>query len=129
MADASGAPYKAFKTLAETRRDPDGAAVFEGDHGGQIYAVFPASIVNCSEDILDRLLRDLDAIAWPHNSPDMARVFYERRAVGRGVGGGMGGGQVTADGWVHRKFCERGLDAQIRAVVRGEREAIAVPEG
>jgi hypothetical protein len=128
MADATGVPYQAFKTLADARLDPDGVVVLEGDDGGQIYGVFPTSIVSCAEDCLRRLLGDLDAIAWPHNPSDMARVVYERRAVGQGIAGGMGGGQLSADGWVHLEFCELGLDDEIRAVVRGEKDRIRAPE-
>ncbi len=126
MANAKGVPYTAFPTLVEAQRDPDGAVVLQGDDGGQIYAVFPAAGVRCSEAQLQLLLADLDSIAWPHNDSDMARVFYEQRAVGQGIAGGMGGGGVTADGWVHAEFCDLGIDDQIRDVARGELARISV---
>jgi len=38
--------------------------IFEGDYGGQIYATCPASLVRCSEETLQGLLRDLDTVGW-----------------------------------------------------------------
>lgn len=127
MADAAGEEYVAFHSLAEAQQDPDGVVVLEGDDGGQIYAVVPASRVICRPDTLEQLLRDLDGIAWPGNDPDAARVFFERRRAESGVAGGMGGGTVTAEGWVHEEFRKQGLEEDIRGVLAGEMERIRAP--
>jgi hypothetical protein len=126
---ANGGTYEAFASLDDARREPDGAVVLEGDYGGQIYVTAPARLVACDEATLERLLRDLDAIAWQHNSPDAAAVYFERHPVGAGVAGGMGGAAVMEGIWIHEEFVKLGLDEEIRAVVRGERDHITKPGG
>jgi len=121
VAEGSGVPYRALRSLAEAQASPDGVVVLEGDDGGQVYVVCPAALVRCSEAALEQLLRDLDGRAWPHNPPDMARVFFERHAVGEPIWGGMGGGQATGDLWVHPEFASAGLEPAIRAVLGGQR--------
>ena len=101
MALAEGRPYVAFASLAETKADPDGVVILEGDDGGQIYVVARAEQVSCSPAALDQLLRDLDLINWEGNEEDSARVVFERKAIGTGIAGGMGGAVVTRDVWVH----------------------------
>jgi hypothetical protein len=90
MSEAPGTDYESFVSLAEAQAASDAFVVLEGDDGGQIYAAFPATSVQCSEDTLLLLLRDLDAIAWPGSYEDSARVVYERRTPGSGISGGMG---------------------------------------
>jgi hypothetical protein len=89
-----------------------------------VYAVFPAGAVRCDVQALDHLLRDLDAIAWPRNDRDSARVFYERHPVGARIAGGMGGSVVDVHGWVHQEFRDLQLDGQIREVIAGQRDRI-----
>jgi hypothetical protein len=74
IADAHNRPYLPLHSLQEAQSYPDGAVIFEGDWGGQIYATCPAALVRCSEAVLDLLLRDFDALGWC----DMqgARIFY-----------------------------------------------------
>jgi hypothetical protein len=124
MADAAGRAYVAFRDLAEAQADPDGVVILEGDEGGQIYVVFPASAVRAPELALNQLLLDLDAIAWP-GQPDMARITYERRSVGVGISGGMGGGVVEPNGWIHEEFVRLGMEEEIRAVIDASRDRIA----
>ncbi len=119
MAEATGSTYRSFATLADAKADPDGAVILEGDDGGQIYIVAPADVVDCSEAVLDLLLRDLDAICWPGNYDDMARVVFERRPIGTDVSGGMGGGAVTHDVWVHPALVHLGIAPEIRQVLAG----------
>jgi hypothetical protein len=128
VADAVGDDYVAFNSLADARRHPDGIVVLEGDDGGQIYAVVMASEVVCEQATLDVLLQDLDAIAWPGNDPNSARVFYERRRLGDGVAGGMGGGVVVRGGWVHPMLCDLGLDEGIRRVIAARQDRVRVTE-
>jgi hypothetical protein len=127
-AEAHGGSYVAVRSLAEAQALPDGAVVLEGDWGGQIYVTAPARLVRCDEQALVRLVRDLDAIAWPRNEEDGARVFYERVPVGGGVAGGMGGSVVIDGVWVHEEFESLGLADAIREVIAGERERIQPPE-
>jgi len=127
MADSQGDPYIAFTTLSQAQSEPDGVVILQGDDGGQIYVVCRASKVACTERDLDILLNDLDAIEWPGNDPDMARVFYERRPIGAGIGGGMGGGVVDQMVWVHPRIREKGLAPEIEQVLRGDKERISVP--
>ena len=122
--DQRGQPYHALHSLQEARSHPDGIVVLEGDSGGQIYVVCPASLVKCTEERLQQLLRDLDAIAWPGEPPESARVYYERHPVGSGITGGMGGGEVTSDVWVQDEFVKLGLRPAIEDVIRGHRPRI-----
>jgi hypothetical protein len=104
MADAHGAEYRAFKSLSDAQRDPNGVVVLEGDDGGQIYVVARASDVACSEETLRRLLRDIDKREWPGNSWNMSRVCFESRRIGEVIAGGMGGGMVTSEPWIHPRL-------------------------
>lgn len=123
--DGRGIPYQAVRPLAEVKVYDDGIVVLEGDDGGQIYAVSPASLVACTQDTLEQLLRDVDALEW--NDPSMARVFYERQPADSPVSGGMGGGWVLADEiWVHDRLVQKHLDVAIRAVIRGQRPRLDV---
>jgi hypothetical protein len=115
IADAPGASYQALASLTEAKLHED---------GGQVYAVFPARAVQCDAKALDHLLRDLDAIAWPRNDRDSARVFYERHPPGARIAGGIGGGVVDVRGWVHQEFRDLQLDDQIREVIAGQRDRI-----
>ena len=124
IADALGASYQALASLTEAKLHEDGVVVLEGDDGGQVYAVFPARAVQCDAEALDHLLRDLDAIAWPQNDRDSARVFYERHPPGARIAGGIGGGVVDVRGWVHQEFRDLQLDDQIREVIAGQRDRI-----
>lgn len=123
MADATGGEHRSFADLAAAKADPLGAAILEGDDGGQIYAVFPASMVECSKRALLLLLADLDGLRW--DDEGMRRICFERRSVGSGVAGGMGGGVVEADGWVHQDFVDLGVADEVRSVVRGDLERIS----
>lgn len=120
LSDAHQQPYHPLRTLAEAQSYPDGAVIFEGDYGGQIYATCPASMIRCDEAMLDRLLSDLDALCWCDLTN--ARVFYERRAIGKGVSGGMGGGRITDDVWVHPRIASLNLTSAIRDTLLGLRK-------
>src|SRR5450432_1888588 len=113
VSDAKGIPYQAVHSLVEAKSFNDGIVVLEGDDGGQIYVVCPASLVLCSAETMHALLHDLDAIAWPRNDSNSARVFYERLPVGAPVFGGMGGGIVLEDAWIHQMFCEMNFESAI----------------
>ena len=115
---AHGIPYQPLHSLEEAKAYPDGIVVMQGDYGGTIYLVCPASLVTCSQETLEQLLSDLDMMTW--NDLSGARVYYERQPVGTGIAGGMGGGRVTSDIWIHDEFVQGKVDAAIRAVIRGE---------
>jgi hypothetical protein len=112
---SDGAPP--LRSLAEARAVPDGVVILEGDWGGQIYVVAPAARVACDEAALERLLRELDAIAWPENDLGGASVRYQRLRKGDSVPGGMGGGEVREEVWIHPELAPHG--ARIRAVLAG----------
>jgi hypothetical protein len=120
IASSNGDEYTAFRTLAEAKADPDGIVVFEGDYGGQIYAVAHAHYVCCTEAQLEQLLSELDAMAW--RDPGGRSVYYESLPVGAGVAGGMGGGAVVPEVWVHERL--RNYETAIRSVLQGERTSI-----
>ncbi len=124
MADAHGIAFHPLASLAEAKAAEDGVVILQGDDGGQVYVVCPASLVVCAESALEQLLVDLDELAWPGNDADMRRVYYERLATGSGVSGGMGGGRVTTEPWVHGDFIGRGLGPAIAEVLRGVRARI-----
>lgn len=124
MADAHGVAFRPLASLAEAKAADDGVVILQGDDGGQVYLVCPASLVRCAEATLEQLLIDLDELAWPGNDPNMRRVYYERLATGSGVPGGMGGGRVAAEPWIHGDFIGRGLGAAIADVLRGDRARI-----
>lgn len=126
MAEAADITYVAFETLDSAKTDPDGVVVLEGDDGGQLYVVVPARRVFCSEEALGQLLRDLDAINWPGNDDDMARVVYERRLIGAPVAGGMGGAVVGSNAWIHPEVERLGLGDEIRAIIGAKSERLSV---
>ena len=121
MADAHSIAFRPLASLAEAKSVEDGVVILQGDDGGQVYVVSPASLVLCSESTLEQLLVDLDELAWPGNDPNMRRLYYERLAIGSGVPGGKGGGRVCREPWVHDDFLDRGLGPAIAGVLRGER--------
>lgn len=127
MAETHGTPFHPLKTLEEARQYADGVAILQGDWGGQMYAVIPASLIHCSTDSLRRLLLDLDSKAWSCNENEGASIYYERKAVGTGVAGGMGGGASTGDLWVHPEFEE--IRDQIHELIAGRRDLVLFPSG
>jgi hypothetical protein len=124
ISDAHDIPYHPLHSLEEAKSCSDGVVVFEGDDGGQIYVVCPAARIECSSEILEVLLRDLDHISWPRNDLNSARVFYERLPVGAPIFGGMGGAMVEDGVWIHQSFVDLGLDDPIREVIGGRRSRI-----
>jgi hypothetical protein len=127
-ADAAGAPYRALMSLADAQSFEDGVVVLEGDLGGQVYAVFPAREVRCSEGGLRALLADLDARARSSPVPEDADLYFERHLMGAPIAGGAGGGVVLPGGWVNDEFVQAGLDRDILDVVSGRRARLA-PRG
>lgn len=114
--------FEPLASLAAAREAADGVVILEGDYGGQIYVVAPAAGVACDEEALDRLLRDLDAIAWPGSEPEAASVRFERLAVGARVSGGMGGAPVLGEAWIHAELAPHA--EEIRAVLAGTSASI-----
>lgn len=127
MSDAHGAPFQPLKTLDDARRHDDGVAILQGDWGGQIYAVIPASMIQCTPEVLRQLLLDLDSAAWSCNENEGASIYYERKPAGTGIGGGMGGGASTGSLWIHSEFDE--ISEQIRLVIAGDQHSIELPGG
>ena len=114
-------PYQPLRTLGEAQSHPDGVVILQGDDGGQIYVVCPASVIKTSVKRLNKLLRDLDEIAWPGNFSHMRGIYYERLPAGSGVAGGMGGAVVTDGVWIHEEFIDLELETAIREVIEGKR--------
>lgn len=122
MTDARGGTYLPLKSLAEAQLCPDGVAIFEGDYGGIIYLTCPVRLIRCSSDTLNRLLVDLDALDFAY--PPSAKVYYEQAKPETGIWGGTGGGMVVDGLWIHPRFQVLKLDADIRAIFRGERTTL-----
>ncbi|HTD25153.1 MAG TPA: hypothetical protein VK738_21065 [Terriglobales bacterium] len=118
-AESTGQQYVSFKSLKEAQQDPQGIVILEGDEGGQIYVVCPVSIVRCSEESLQQLLQDLDALKW--SDPSSAHLFYERLPLGSGVSGGMGGGLVQSSVWLRPRLVKLELLEKVKAVIEGRR--------
>ena len=115
MAEARGEEYVLLESLGAARQDPDGVVVLEGDEGGTVYVVCPASQVRCAEEALELLLHDVDALSC--NDASLARICFEQQPIGAVIPGGMGGGLVTDGMWVHEALRSK-ADA-IRAVIEG----------
>ena len=124
MAEAAGEEYCPLRSLAEAQQVPDGRVIMEGDWGGQVYLTCPASMVSCSQEVLHRLLLDVDARCWECNEGGGAGLYFERKPVGTGVGGGMGGGIVTDGLWLHERVEGFGIRAQIEEILAGHRERL-----
>jgi hypothetical protein len=123
--ESANLPYYPLLSLEEAQSYPDGVVILEGDDGGQIYVVAPAALVGANIQTLERLLRDLDALAWPDNDKNMARIFYERLPAGAVVAGGAGGGRVLPDIWIHPEFVERGIAGPIQDIIVGNSQSLA----
>ena len=122
MSDDLPSSFQPLGSLAEARAVPDGVVILEGDYGGQIYVVAPASLVACSEGELLHLLRDLDEIAWPGSEEDASTLRYERLPEGSKVPGGMGGAHVDGEVWIHAELSPHA--EAIRDVLAGRRDVI-----
>lgn len=122
ISEAYGIPYRPLRSLEEAKSYPDGVVILEGDCGGQIYVVCPASVVSCSESVRQELLRDIDRYGW--DMMEMALIYYERLSVGSRVAGGMGGGLVTEGVWVHDQLIRLRLEVAIEEVIKGRRSRI-----
>ena len=123
MAEAAAVPYRAFASLEEAARAPDGFVIFEGDDGGQIYLVAPAGAVQCGEDALIQLLADLDQLSWADSSA--AAIVYERHAVGDGIAGGMGGAVARAEPWLHPELRRLGIEEQVLDVLSARQDRLS----
>jgi hypothetical protein len=127
FADAGGDPFHPLLSLSDAQTYPDGVVILQGDDGGQIYIVCPASQVLCSEAVLEILLHDLDELAWPGNDPTMRQIYYERCRIGTGIAGGMGGAVVTETVWIHGEFINLGLAPAIHTILSGQRDRLRSP--
>lgn len=121
--------FVSYASMAEAAQDADAALILEGDWGGQIYLACPLQVAQASEEVLHRLLKDLDRLAWECNEGEGAGLRLERLPAGAVVGGGMGGGRVDKHIWVHDEFVTLGVSDAIRQVIRGERDAVVLPSG
>jgi hypothetical protein len=120
MAYALSEEYVAYPSFADAQVDENAVIILEAARGEQIYLTCNIRAVHCSEEILDRLLKDLDQVAWSGGDPDQARIFYERHRPGTVLAGGTGGGRVTSDLWIHQQFERFDLTKSIKAVIAGE---------
>lgn len=111
---------QSFAGLNDARSDPDAVAIFEGDWGGQIYAVVRVSCIRCSEAQLNDLLEQLDGLGW--SEPDGASVYFERHRPGQGIAGGMGGGQAPLEVWIHPQI--NVSEDALRAVLNGQSRSV-----
>ena len=113
-------------SLEDAKSNTMGAAILEGDWGGQIFATCPARLVECTHDDLLRLTLDLDSVLW--GEPDGASVRYEVRSVGSPVPGGMGGAEIVEGVWVHEEVRRRGLGRAVRDIILNRRGQLSMDE-
>lgn len=106
------------RTLDEARLSKDNFVILEGSERGQVYLTCQAVLVVCWEPVLKLLLRDLDAIAFPHRG-GQASVRYERLPSGLAGIGLAEQGREASGLWIHEHFTTLGLDAPIRAILKG----------
>jgi len=98
--DSKNIEYKPLKSLQEARKYNDAHVIFEGDYGGQVYLSVPVKKIKCSQTVLDKLLKELDAIAWKDSTG--TGLYFERIKKGEIISGGMGGGRAKNNLWVHK---------------------------
>ncbi len=67
MANAQGTPFQRFERSRKLGSMKMVLPSFRENWGGQIYAVIPVRMILCSLESLQRLLLDLDTIAWSCN--------------------------------------------------------------
>jgi hypothetical protein len=97
----------AYRTLVESRADPDAAAVLTGDSGGTIFLTAPVPLIRCDEIALWTLVSDIDAVTWMCGGDRFCtRVDFEHRPIPSKVWGGDGGGQVIDGVWTHQMLSD-----------------------
>jgi hypothetical protein len=99
-----------YATYAEARAASDSVAVLFGDYGGDIYLTVPMHLVKCTEDELQTLHSDLDAITWMGGDAFEAAIAYERHEIPSRI---FGRGEVINGVWV-----DPGLDSEVTALAR-----------
>ncbi|MBC5810303.1 MAG: hypothetical protein GIW95_05535 [Candidatus Eremiobacteraeota bacterium] len=104
---------------------PGAYAIFEGDFGGQLYAVVPVSSIRCDEAMLQALLAALDRLQ--RDDPSSAGLSFETFAPGDAIAGGMGGAVASPTLWLHEALRARAIRSAVAAVVadRGALRALA----
>jgi len=110
VAKAQNKKLETISSFKEALSKKNSYLIMEGDDGGQIYLVCPMSLIKCDEEVLDGLLKKLDAMAWKDIS--MARLYYEILIPNSIVPGGMGGGIAEEKLWVHKEFENNYSDIQ-----------------
>ncbi len=116
---------KHLSSLKEAQSHLDGV-VYIQDADTTLYVVTSAIGVRASEAVLKQLGADLVRIYWnePIVSQFWGAVRYARVPMGNRVHGDSKFIIVTSEIWVVPKLVERGLDADIRAVIEGRKERI-----
>ncbi|MBU2476687.1 hypothetical protein KKG83_04410 [Candidatus Micrarchaeota archaeon] len=104
VSQAQNTDYKPIKTFEEAKKFDDSYLIMEGDYGGQIYLSTPVKLIKCDIKTLEKLLKELDKIAWDCNEGMGCGIYFERKKVGEGIWGGMGGGIALNELWVHEEF-------------------------
>ncbi len=112
-----------FRSFDEAKKASDGVVFLEGDWGGQVYLTCPTKYVQCDEETLKNLLREINYIEWGCNEGDGAKIDYRRANPGDNVGGGMGGGVVDDGLWIHPDIADDKKEL-IRKVINGELTSI-----
>ena len=113
-----------FESLDEAKKTSNGVAVLAGDNGGQIYLTCPVKYVKCTEDVLKKLLSEIDDIEWGCNEGWGAKVDYRRANAGDGIIGGIGGGVVEDGLWIHPDIVNDKKEL-IKKVIDGELTSIS----
>lgn len=86
--------------------------VLRGDDGGFVYLVSPVALVRCDQDVLQDVLKMLDA----EMNDDLigASIAFEEPASDGSIWGGSGGGVATGAVWVHSAIPQDVCEMAIR---------------
>ncbi|MCX6782279.1 MAG: hypothetical protein NTW66_04150 [Candidatus Magasanikbacteria bacterium] len=117
-----------LKNFDSAKKALNGVVVFEGDWGGQVYLSCPMKYVKCSENVLKKLLRDIDASEWDCNKGIGTNLTYYKAKPGDGICGGMFGGVVEDELWIHPDIAEDKKEL-IKKVINGELTTINQKRG
>jgi hypothetical protein len=110
-----------YASFSQAQASPAAVAVLSGDYGGTIYLTVPMARVRCTEEQLNTLLSDLDAIHCMGGAEYQVRVTYHDVPVPGHIAGGDGGGEVIDGVWTHPSWIDDEIATLANEVIAGRR--------